>query len=141
VDTTYGQQDQAWAHTLAENLHLAGLDVFLDAWEIVPGVGSFTSWSRGLLASCNGYWWSARSTARPWLQQECTVPWSGQSGLPTFELLLPPLVAERLGDLVPRHTFRTGTLAALAGQHDLGLCSGPPTREPCQHAAGSQSGG
>jgi hypothetical protein len=37
VFISYGHQDQAWVHTLAENLHRAGLQVFLDAWEITPG--------------------------------------------------------------------------------------------------------
>ena len=37
VFISYGHQDQEWVHGLAENLHQAGLDVFLDAWEVAPG--------------------------------------------------------------------------------------------------------
>jgi TIR domain len=54
VFISYSHQDQAWVHTLAENLHRAGLEVFLDAWEITPGDVVVHQLERGLLSSRNG---------------------------------------------------------------------------------------
>ena len=40
VFVSHAHADAPWAHALAENLHRAGLRVFLDAWEIGPGTSS-----------------------------------------------------------------------------------------------------
>jgi tetratricopeptide (TPR) repeat protein len=74
VFISYGHQDTAWVHTLAENLHRAGLDVFLDKWEITPGDVVVHELERGLLGSRNGILVvSPASMARPWVQQEYAV--------------------------------------------------------------------
>jgi hypothetical protein len=69
-----GHQDQAWVHALAENLHRAGLEAFLDAWEITPGDVVVHQLERGLLASRNGVLVVClASVSRPWVQQEYAV--------------------------------------------------------------------
>lgn len=74
VFISYSHQDQAWVHTLAENLHRAGLEVFLDAWEITPGAVVVHQLERGLLGSRNGVLVvSPASVQRPWVQQEYAV--------------------------------------------------------------------
>ncbi len=37
VFVSYGHEDAAWVRVLAGNLHRAGLDVFVDEWELVGG--------------------------------------------------------------------------------------------------------
>lgn len=74
VFISYGHQDTAWVHTLAENPHRAGLDVFLDAWEITPGDVVVHRLEHGLLGSRNGVLVvSPASVERPWVQQEYAV--------------------------------------------------------------------
>jgi tetratricopeptide (TPR) repeat protein len=74
VFISYGHQDAEWVHTLAANLHRAGLEVFLDAWEIVPGDRIVHQLERGLLSSRNGVLVvSPASMSRPWVQDEYAV--------------------------------------------------------------------
>jgi tetratricopeptide (TPR) repeat protein len=74
VFVSYGHHDADWVHTLAENLHRLGLDVFLDAWEIAPGDVVVHRLERGLLAARNGVLVvSSASVSRPWVQQEYAV--------------------------------------------------------------------
>jgi TIR domain len=74
VFISYDHQDQAWVRALAENLHRAGLDVFLDAWEIAPGDVVVHQLERGLHNSRNGVLVvSPASVARPWVQQAYAV--------------------------------------------------------------------
>ena|SRR5215211_3627252 len=51
---SYGHDDADWALILAENLHRAGLEVFLDKWEIAPGDVVVHQLERGLLNSRSG---------------------------------------------------------------------------------------
>jgi len=74
VFISYGHQDADWVRTLAENLHRAGLDVFLDEWEIAPGDVVVHNLEHGLLSSRNGVLVvSPASVSRPWVQQEYAV--------------------------------------------------------------------
>jgi|SRR5215218_4785723 len=74
VFISYSHQDAAWTHTLADDLHRAGLDVFLDKWEIAPGDVVVHQLEQGLLASQNGVLVvSPASVSRPWVQQEYAV--------------------------------------------------------------------
>ena len=74
VFISYGHQDAAWVHTLADNLHRLGLEVFLDKWELVPGDVVVHELERGLLSSRNGVLVvSPASVERPWVQQEYAV--------------------------------------------------------------------
>ena len=104
VFISYGHQDQAWVHTLAENLHRAGLEVFLDAWEVTPGDVVVHELERGLLTSRNGVLVvSPASVARPWVQQEYAVMVNQavegtQRLIPVLlgEVEVPPFAATRL---------------------------------------------
>jgi tetratricopeptide (TPR) repeat protein len=104
VFISYGHQDQAWVLSLAENLHRAGLDVFLDAWEITPGDVVVHQLERGLLTSRNGVLViSPASVARPWVQQEYAVMVSravegSQRLIPVLlgDVEIPPFAATRL---------------------------------------------
>jgi len=101
---SYGHQDQAWVHTLAENLQRAGLRVFLDAWEILPGDVVVHQLERGLLSSRNGVLVvSPASVTRPWVQQEYAVMveravQGSQRLIPVLlgDVEVPPFAATRL---------------------------------------------
>lgn len=54
VFLSYAHADAAQVHRLAENLHNAGLEVFLDEWEIAPGDVLVHRLDHGLLNSRNG---------------------------------------------------------------------------------------
>jgi TIR domain len=130
VFISYGHQDQAWVHTLAENLHRAGLAVFLDAWEIIPGDVVVHQLERGLMASRNGVLVvSPASVARPWVQQEYAVMVgraveSTQRLIPVLlgDVEVPPFAATRLwvdfrGADGPEYARRVRQLvAALKGE-------------------------
>jgi TIR domain-containing protein len=74
VFISYGHDDATWVHALAGDLHRAGLDVFLDEWEIAPGDVVVHKLERGLLNSRNGVLVvSPASMTRPWVQQEYAV--------------------------------------------------------------------
>jgi hypothetical protein len=77
----YGQDDATWVHALAGDLHRAGLDVFLDEWEIPPCDVVVHLLERGLLASRTGCWWSARRRCRGPGFSRSTRSWL--AGLPT----------------------------------------------------------
>lgn len=74
VFISYGHDDATWVHGLAGDLHQAGLDVFLDEWEIGEGDVVVHQLERGLLNSRNGVLViSPASVSRPWVQQEYAV--------------------------------------------------------------------
>jgi hypothetical protein len=74
VFISYGHADASWVHGLAEDLHQAGLDVFLDKWEIGAGDVVVHQLERGLLNSRNGVLVvSPASVERPWVLQEYAV--------------------------------------------------------------------
>jgi TIR domain len=74
VFISYSHDDASWVHGLAGDLHQAGLDVFLDEWEIGAGDVVVHQLERGLLHSRNGVLVvSPASVQRPWVQQEYAV--------------------------------------------------------------------
>ena len=54
VFISYAHDDQQWVRRLAENLHHAGLEVFLDTWRIGPGDVIVHALEDGILKSKNG---------------------------------------------------------------------------------------
>jgi hypothetical protein len=144
VFISYGHQDQAWVHTLAENLHRAGLDVFLDKWEIAPGDVVVHELERGLLSARNGVLVvSPASVARPWVQQEYAVMVARavegtQRLIPVLlgDVAVPPFAATRLwvdfrGVDGPEYERRVGELvAALRGERPQRPPRGGELRPP-----------
>ena len=104
VFISYGHQDQAWVHTLAENLYRAGLEVFYDEWEISPGDVLVHKLDEGIRASRNGILIvSPVSLSRPWVAEEyaamLTRTVAGKQRLiPVLlgEAELPPFLAARV---------------------------------------------
>src|SRR5438105_5021431 len=104
VSVSYGHQDQAWVRTLAENLHRAGLEVFYDEWELVPGDVLVHKLDEGIRTSRNGILVvSPASLSRPWVMEEyaamLTRAVAGQQRLiPVLlgEAELPPFLASRV---------------------------------------------
>jgi hypothetical protein len=71
VFVSYAHDDAVWVQTLADNLHRAGLDVFLDAWEIVPGARLSQRLQEGLaVADVVVLVVSAAAVRKPWWQEE-----------------------------------------------------------------------
>jgi len=71
VFLSYAHVDAGQVHRLAENLHHAGLVVFLDAWEIAPGDVLVHQLERGILNSRNGILAvTPAALSRPWVQEE-----------------------------------------------------------------------
>jgi hypothetical protein len=71
VFVSYAHDDAVWVQTLADNLHRAGLDVFLDAWEIVPGARLSQRLQEGLAAAdVVVLVVSAAAVRKPWWQEE-----------------------------------------------------------------------
>jgi hypothetical protein len=137
VFISYGHQDQVWVHALAENLRRAGLEVFLDAWQLTPGDVVVHQLERGLLASRNGVLVvSPASVTRPWVQQEYAVMVSRaiegkQRLIPVLlgDVEVPPFAATRLWvDFRdadgPEYERQVGLLVAAL----LGKRSQPPPR-------------
>jgi TIR domain/CHAT domain len=99
----YSHEDAAWVHALAENLHHAGLDIFLDKWEIGPGDVVVHQLEEGLLHSGNGILVvSPTAVTRPWVRQEYAVMVSravegSQRLIPVLlgDVELPPFAATR----------------------------------------------
>jgi len=144
VFISYGHQDHAWVHTLAENLHRAGLDVFLDAWEVVPGDVVVHQLERGLLSARNGILVvSPASVGRPWVQQEYAVmverAVAGEQRLiPVLlgDVEVPPFAAARLwvdfrGADGPEYQRRVDRLvAALRGERPQRPARGGELKAP-----------
>src|SRR4051794_27440456 len=71
VFISYGHEDQAWVHTLAENLYRAGLRVFYDKWVIRPGDVLVHALDEGIRTSYTGVVvLSPASVTRPWVLEE-----------------------------------------------------------------------
>ena len=71
VFLSYARADAAQVHRLAENLHQAGLEVFLDEWEIAPGDVLVHQLDHGLLNSRTGILAvTPTALSRPWVQNE-----------------------------------------------------------------------
>ena len=71
VFLSYAHVDAEQVHRLAENLHQAGLTVFLDAWEIAPGDVLVHQLERGILHSRNGILAvTPAALSRPWVLEE-----------------------------------------------------------------------
>jgi tetratricopeptide (TPR) repeat protein len=71
VFVSYGHADQAWARLLAENLERAGLHVFYDEWEILPGDRLVHRLDAGIRGSRHGILIvSPEALARPWVAEE-----------------------------------------------------------------------
>jgi len=104
VFISYGHQDQAWVHTLAENLYRSGLEVFYDEWEIAAGDVLVHKLDEGIRTSYNGILVvSPNSLSRPWVTEEyaamLTRVVAGQQRLiPVLldDAELPPLLASRV---------------------------------------------
>jgi hypothetical protein len=104
VFLSYARADAAQVHRLAENLHNAGLEVFLDEWEIAPGDVLVHQLDRGLLNSRNGILAvTPTSLSRPWVLEEyaalLTRTVAGQQRLIPVLLAdagMPPLLASRV---------------------------------------------
>jgi TIR domain len=54
VFISYSHADAAWVHTLADNLHQLGLEVWIDRWRISPGDRFVHAIEQGLLKARNG---------------------------------------------------------------------------------------
>ena len=101
---SYAQADAAQVHRLAENLHQAGLEIFLDAWEIAPGDVLVHQIDRGLQHAANGILAvTPTSLSRPWVLEEyaamLTRAVAGKQRLIPVLLAdaeMPPLLASRL---------------------------------------------
>jgi tetratricopeptide (TPR) repeat protein len=104
VFLSYARADAAQVHRLAENLHHAGLKVFLDEWEIAPGDILVHQLDRGILNSLNGILAvTPTALARPWVQNEyaamMTRAVEGKQRLIAVLLAdtdMPPLLASRV---------------------------------------------
>ncbi|HEX3556935.1 MAG TPA: tetratricopeptide repeat protein [Thermoanaerobaculia bacterium] len=71
VFLSYSRADGKLVHRLAENLHNAGLRVFLDEWEIGPGDVVNLRLDAAILKSRNGVLCiSPTALSRPWVQEE-----------------------------------------------------------------------
>ncbi|HYU31823.1 MAG TPA: toll/interleukin-1 receptor domain-containing protein [Thermoanaerobaculia bacterium] len=71
VFLSYARADAAQVHRLAEILHNAGLEIFLDAWEIAPGDVLVHQLDGGILNSRNGILAvTPTSLSRPWVLAE-----------------------------------------------------------------------
>ena len=101
---SYSHEDDAWVLTLAENLHRAGIEVFLDEWEIGAGDVLVHQLERGLRESKNGVLVvSPSSVARPWVQEEYAAMVTravagSQRLIPVLlgDVVLPPFAASRV---------------------------------------------
>jgi tetratricopeptide (TPR) repeat protein len=101
---SYAHRDAAWVQVLADNLHRAGLDVFLDRWDITTGDRLAEQLQRGLVRSrAVVLVVSSASVTRPWWQEEfaaaVTAAVDGtQRVVPVLldDVALPPFVASRV---------------------------------------------
>ena len=71
VFVSYAHEDADWVRVLAGRLHQAGLEVFLDDWQIVPGDVLVRSLEEGIRTSTAGILvCSPSSVASSWVMQE-----------------------------------------------------------------------
>jgi hypothetical protein len=137
VFLSYARADAAQVHRLAENLHNAGLEVFLDEWEIAPGDVLVHQLDRGILNSRNVVLAvTPTSLSRPWVLEEyaaaLTRTVAGKQRLLAVLLAdaeLPPFLASRAWvDLRhadgPEYEKTVGKLIAIL----RGERPGPPPR-------------
>jgi tetratricopeptide (TPR) repeat protein len=123
VFVSYGHDDAPWVDTLAGNLHRAGLDVFLDKWEIAPGDVLVHQLEEGLRHSRTGILVvSPASVSRPWVREEYAVMVGRavegrQRLIPVLlgDVELPPFAANRVwidfrGADGPEYADRVGEL-------------------------------
>jgi hypothetical protein len=104
VFISHAHADQDWVHVLAENLRNAGLEVFLDAWEIAAGDVLVHELDRGLRDSLHGVLVvSPASMTRPWVGEEYAVLLGkaveqGRRLIPVLleDAEMPPMLASRL---------------------------------------------
>jgi hypothetical protein len=104
VFLSYARVDTEQVHRLAENLRNAGLEVFLDAWEIAPGDVLVHQLDRGILNSRNGILAvTPAALARSWVQQEYAAMMTRavagtQRLIPVLlaDAEMPPLLASRV---------------------------------------------
>jgi hypothetical protein len=101
---SYAHRDATWVQVLAANLHRAGLEVFLDRWEITTGDRLAEQLQRGLARSrAVVLVVSSASVTRPWWQEEFAAAVTaavdgGQRLVPVLldDVRLPPFVASRV---------------------------------------------
>ena len=101
---SYAHRDAEWVQVLADNLHRAGLDVFLDRWEITTGDRLAEQLQRGLTRSrVVVLVVSSASVTRPWWQEEfaavVTAAVEGSQRLVPLlldDVPLPPFMASRV---------------------------------------------
>ncbi|WP_322756760.1 toll/interleukin-1 receptor domain-containing protein, partial [Frankia sp. Cas3] len=71
VFVSYGHGDQPWVRVLAENLERAGLHVFYDEWDILPGDVLVHRLDAGIRGSAHGIVVvSPHALSRPWVAAE-----------------------------------------------------------------------
>jgi hypothetical protein len=101
---SYAHRDADWVQVLADNLHRAGLDVFLDRWEITTGDRLAEQLQRGLAQSrAVVLVVSSVSVTRPWWQEEFAAAVTAAVGgtqrlVPVLldDVALPPFLASRV---------------------------------------------
>src|SRR6202451_3421442 len=124
VFVSYGHDDAGWVRVLAENLHRAGFDVFLDEWELVGGDRVSGRLEEGIRNSVNGVLVvSPHALSRPWVREEYEALLRQAGGQPGRRLIpglyadaaLPPFLGNRLwadfrgaGTTGPQYEARLG---------------------------------
>ena len=105
VFVSYGHEDAAWVRVLAGNLHQAGVEVFLDEWELVGGDRVAGRLEEGIRGSASGILVvSPHALSRPWVREEYeallrqAVQDPGRRLIPVLyaDAELPPFLASRL---------------------------------------------
>ena len=132
VFVSYGHEDAEWVRVLAENLHQADFEVFLDEWELVGGDRVSGRLEDGIRGSASGILVvSPHALSRPWVQEEYAALLHQAVQDPERRLIpvlyadaeLPPFLASRLwvdfrgaGTTGPEYEARLGELVrALRG--------------------------
>ena len=71
VFLSHSSHDGEWSQKLAGDLEQAGIRVFLDAWDIIPGDLLITRLNEGLSKASDGLIvWGEYSEGSPWVQAE-----------------------------------------------------------------------
>ena len=140
VFVSYGHEDAAWVRVLAENLHRASFNVFLDEWELAAGDRVAGRLEEGIRRSVNGVLVvSPHALSRPWVREEYEALLRQAMQQPERRLIpvlyadaeLPPFLANRLwvdfrgaGTTGPEYEARLGQLVRAL----RGLPGGGPAR-------------
>ncbi len=153
VFVSYGHGDQPWVRVLAENLERAGLHVFYDEWDILPGDVLVHRLDAGIRGSAHGIVVvSPHALSRPWVAAEyaamLTRTVAGEQRLIPVLLEdadLPPFLASRVWvDFRETHdpatyTARVGELvAALQGRRRPRPAADGTVRPPPGQAYGAE---